>query len=63
MAQAEDWTPYRPPWYPDDLPDPMQMTGETGGAAKTNYEAWRNTLAPGELRRLIAEYRATQTEQ
>lgn len=27
------WQPYRPPWYPDDLPEPMAMTGDSGPAA------------------------------
>jgi hypothetical protein len=50
--------PYRPPWYPNQDPHhnpwaiPVSVTG------KTNYENWCDTLAPGELARLIAEHRA-----
>lgn len=50
---------YRPPWYPNKDPhhNPFAVMNTMSGNNKTYYEEWHEKLAPGELQRLIAEYR------
>lgn len=55
---TERWEPYRPPWYPPELPDPFTSTGDSGPAAGTHYEKWAERIGAEELQRLIAEWRA-----
>lgn len=50
--------PYRPPWYPHD-DDPWAIVSSLSGDVVTKYVRWERSLPPGELRRLIAEYRAS----
>ena len=48
--------PYRPPWYPRD-DNPWQIVSRMSNDVVTNYEKWCRSLPPGELQRLIREYR------
>lgn len=57
------WEPYRPPWYPKDLPEALTMTGDTGAAAATNYGAWCDRIGAEELQRRIAEYHARKAKE
>lgn len=55
-----DWTPYVPPWYPNQ--DPAHNPWATDPATyqqghETFYSTWVKSLEPGELDRLIAEHR------
>jgi hypothetical protein len=52
------WEPWRPPWYPDDLPNPWVYVNTLSDAGETNYSKWVGSLPDGELSRLVAEYRA-----
>lgn len=57
---AEQWKPYRPPWYPER--DPNHNPWATDPATYQQghepfYATWSKSLAPGELDRLIAESR------
>lgn len=56
------WEPYRPPWYPEHLPNPWVYVNTMSDAQVTNYSQWVASLEPGELRRLVAEYRASLCE-
>lgn len=56
--------PHRPPWYPNQ--DPHHNPWTIGDALnnKTHYAIWADSLAPGELVRLIKEHRASaETEE
>jgi hypothetical protein len=55
----DEWTPYRPPWYPNQdathnpwATDPTTI--QSGG--RTFCDVWMGSLAPGELERLIREH-------
>lgn len=50
--------PYRPPWYPFD-DDPWAIILVASGDVVTKYARWTRSLPPGELVRLIREYRAS----
>jgi hypothetical protein len=50
--------PYRPPWYPNQDPHHNPWAVEWSVTGKTHYENWLDSLAPGELLRLIEEHRA-----
>lgn len=54
------WQPYRPPWYPEDEPEPLAQTGDTGPAAGTHYQKWTEKIGGEELQRRIAEWRESQ---
>lgn len=52
------WEPYRPPWYPKDLPAPFVSIGGSGGnAGKTHYEEWCDKIGAKELQRRIRAWR------
>jgi hypothetical protein len=53
-----DWTPYRPPWYPEHLPNPWALVSNMSDNRVTNYAKWVASLPPGEELRLIAAHRA-----
>lgn len=53
----EGWEPYRPPWYPADLPNPNTIVSSMSDNRVTNYTRWTASLEPGELLRRIAEHR------
>lgn len=57
------WEPYRPPWYPADLPEPFTSTGDSGLATGTHYEKWCAKIGTPELQRLIAEHRVSVERQ
>lgn len=54
------WTPYRPPWYPADLPEPGTIVLVASGDVVSNYARWERSLEPGELARLVREHREAQ---
>lgn len=55
----QEWTAYRPPWYPnrDPLHNPWATDPSTYmGGQETFYGTWVKSLEPGELERLIREH-------
>lgn len=48
--------PYRPPWYPYN-DNPWDIVDNMSNNIVTRYSLWCNSLPPGELIRLIKEYR------
>lgn len=56
----DGWIPEQPPWYPNHDPHHNPFAIADNMTGKTHYETWTDSLEPGELIRLIAEYRATQ---
>lgn len=54
------WTHYYPPWYPIQTPPHNPWFTEDQNRKQTMYRDWVDTLEPGELKELIAEYHQTQ---
>lgn len=58
-AIGTEFVPYRPPWYPHD-DNPWDVLGNMSGTVTTRYDQWCNSLAPGELLKLIREHQESR---